>query len=100
VPILPVSLLACVLLQHRATSITREALAERAAAELQKLLENGAYTHILPENRARAIEEGIEQLLLRKLLKPGVGGLVVNDQDVALLRYYANAIAHLHPHAE
>lgn len=100
VPILPVSLLACVVLGHRATSITRTDLAQRAKIELQNLLAHGAYTHILPENHARAIEQGIDQLLLRKLLKTGVGGLEVNPQEVALLHYYANAIAHLHPHPE
>ncbi len=100
VPVLPVSLLACVVLGHRATSITREDLRLRAQTEMQTLLDHGAYTHILPENHARAIEQGIDQLLLRKMLKPGVGGLEVNPQEVGLLRYYANAIAHLHPHPE
>ncbi len=96
VPILPVSLLACVVLGHRATSITREDLHARALTELQNLLARGAYTHIRPENHARAIEQGIEHLLLRKMLLPDTGGLAVNPQEVALLRYYANAIAHLH----
>ena len=96
VPILPVSLICRVLVAHNATSITRVDLAAKARTELDVLLANGAYTHILPKKYDSAIAFGIDHMMLRHILKKGVGGLEINPKEAGLVRYYANAIAHFH----
>lgn len=100
VPILPVSLLASMLVNHDDTHFNKVDLVKYAKAELEVLLGNGAYTHILPENQQAAIETGIEHMTLRHMLIESDGGFEVNPKELDLLRYYANSIAHLHPHTE
>ncbi len=100
VPILPVSLLASVLGTHAEPSISKTDLVNKAKTELANLLENGAYTHILPENHGAAIESGIEHMTLRHMLIEGENLFEINPKEANLIRYYANTIAHLHPSGE
>jgi len=96
VPILPVSLLARVLQDQVGRQFSKTELVGIATTELNSLLENGAYTHILPENQQRVIETGIEHLTLRHMLNNNDDRIEVNPKEQALLRYYANSIAHFH----
>ncbi|MCP5087952.1 MAG: hypothetical protein GY952_14255, partial [Rhodobacteraceae bacterium] len=61
----------------------------------QTLINDGAYTHIPKGNHYQAIDIGINQLKLRRVLKDNGDGFAINQTEMQLLGYYANSIAHL-----
>ena len=95
VPVLPVPLIARVLVASGAERIGRSDLVEAARGELRGLLDAGAYTHIPAGNLAQALDIGINQLKLRRVLRDDGDGFAVNMKERQLLEYYANSIAHL-----
>ena len=64
--------------------------------ELMARLESrGAYIHIPRRDREYAVEVGVRTLLQRHIILEQDGQYRVNPDEMALLAYYANAIAHL-----
>ena len=93
-PALPVSLVATVMLQSdqkglRASEV--EAQVNRLIADLQ---EDGAHVYVSPLKRVESILNALNMLVLRRLVRESQGIYRVIPEEVDVLSYYANAIAH------
>lgn len=94
IPVLPVSLVATVLLEADHPLTLFEVKGE--VFQLMNELEGqGAYVHIPRYDRDYALDVGLRILKLRHLIKVDKDHYSVNRQETDLLKYYANAIAHL-----
>ena len=94
VPVLPVSLISSVLLAaDQPLSVIDIKL--RAEAELARLRERGAHSHVPRASFDYAVEVGLRMLAMRHVLEEERGTYAVRPDERALLEYYANAIAHL-----
>ena len=67
---------------------------------MSDLEQSGAYVHIPRADRDYAIDVGLRMLKLRNLIIEKLERYQVNPEEVAILEFYANAIAHLIPEAE
>ena len=99
VPALPVSLVSTALLDASPAALSLFEIKARVARLIDELESNGAYVHIPRADRDYAIEVGLRMLRLRHLVLEDDGSFRVNPNDVHVVRYYANAIAHLLPDA-
>jgi len=99
IPALPVSLVATVLLKATRPLTLFEVKGEvfRLMSDLE---EAGAYVHIPREDRDYAIDVGLRMLKLRHLITEKLERYQINPKEVAILKFYANAIAHLVPSSE
>lgn len=77
-------------------SATRRDLETRVQATLEVLASRGANLGAVPSARA-AVEQGIEQLILRSVIVPESQRYRVRDRT--LLRYYAHSLDHLLAHS-
>lgn len=96
IPALPVSLVATVLLEAPRPLTLFEVKGEvfRLMSELEAA---GAYVHIPRADRDYAIDVGLRMLTMRHLVTTKLERYQVNPDELVLLQYYANAIAHLRP---
>jgi glycerol-3-phosphate O-acyltransferase len=95
VPVLPVSLVATVLLRHPDHALSELEL-KSAVHELMIRLERcGAHVYIPRADRDYAITVGVRMLTLRRLISERDGLYGANRDQVVVLNYYANSIAHL-----
>jgi len=96
VPVLPVSLVASVVLrrpEHRFTLIELQSAVLRL---MRRLEEHGAHLYLPRHDQDYAFETGLRMLTLRRLVTRDADGLLgAAPGELALLGYYANAIAHL-----
>lgn len=96
VPVLPVSLVASVVLrrpEHRFTLIELQSAVLRL---MQRLEQGGAHLYLPRHDQDYAFETGLRMLTLRRLVTRDADGLLgAAPGELALLGYYANAIAHL-----
>jgi glycerol-3-phosphate O-acyltransferase len=96
VPALPVSLVSTVFL-HTARPLSALELKGEVEAVIQRLIAHGAHLHIPRADQDYAIEVGLRMLLLRHFVLEEDGLYRGNPDEEIMLRYYANAIAHLLP---
>jgi glycerol-3-phosphate O-acyltransferase len=98
VPALPVSLVATVIL---AAAKPLSALELKGEVEIliRRLIASGAHIHIPRADQDYAVEVGVRMLLLRHFVVEENGLYRAEPREEILLRYYANAIAHLLPAA-
>ena len=96
VPVLPVALVATAL-RAASAPLSMLELKSRALALSQQLAAGGAHVHIPRGDQDYAIEVGLRMLRLRHLVEEVDGLYRVNPEEIALLDYYANSIAHLLP---
>lgn len=94
IPILPVSLIARVLLAQQ-RYMTLEQITEAAAMDRDRLVAAGGYVHIPRDDFDYGVEVGLRMLTLRNLVSEKDGAFQVAGSEEAVVRYYANAIAHL-----
>lgn len=95
VPVLPVSLVARVFMDAPGGSFTEDEVRTRSL-DLQKRYEAlGAHVYVPRSDADYSVLVGLRILTLRKLVLESEGRYRVNPGEVALVRYYANAIAHL-----
>lgn len=87
VPVLPVPLIAF-LLQRAGGPMTREALLRGVEPYLQRVPDTGL-------GAAALVDQGLANLLSRRIVREGPDGIRVEPGSVELLNYYANSIAHL-----
>jgi len=94
VPALPVSLVATVIL---GTSTPLSVLELKGEVEIliRRLIAGGAHIHIPRADQDYAVEVGLRMLLLRHFVEEENGLYRANPDEEIMLRYYANAIAHL-----
>lgn len=100
VPVLPVPLIARVLLAAEAPLSALEVKA-RVARLIETLEAAGAQIQIPRRTRDHALDQGLRQLLIRRLAVSDTGeadGLIqAAPGDRTVLAYYANSLAHLLP---
>ena len=95
VPILPVALVARVFAADPDEPLGRLEL-KRAVLDLLEMFERAGHHAYIPRgNRDYAVDVGIRMLTLRGILQERDGRLVANPDEMALIAYYANSIAHL-----
>jgi glycerol-3-phosphate O-acyltransferase len=99
VPVLPVSLVASLFVQHprQMSELEVKALAHAAMARLETC---GAHIYIPRSDRDYAVSVGLRMLTLRHIVHEQEGLFAANAEQLKVLQYYANAIAHLTAAAE
>jgi glycerol-3-phosphate O-acyltransferase len=90
VPVVPVALIAQVFLSSR--ELTELDLKAETRRLLQRL--EGAHVYIPRGNLDYALTVGLRMLRLRHLVEERDGVLRAREEELPLLRYYANSIAH------
>ena len=94
VPALPVSLVAAVLLKAHPQGLHAVEVQERVNRYIAELERLGAHVYLSPQNRVASILNALNMLQLRKLVGESDGVYWAVPDEVTLLTYYANAIAH------
>jgi glycerol-3-phosphate O-acyltransferase len=95
VPALPVSLVAIAMLDAGNEPLTLFEIKGRVSSLIGELEQRGSYVHIPRADRDYAITVGLRMLTLRHLVIEDDGNYRANPDELVLLQYYANAIAHL-----
>ena len=95
VPVLPVSLVARLFSDEPEREWTETEIRDRAQA-LQKEYESlGAHVYVPRNDPGYSVLVGLRMLTLRRLVTESAGRFRVSPTALPVLRYYANAIAHL-----
>jgi glycerol-3-phosphate O-acyltransferase len=91
VPVVPVALIAQVFLGRR--SLTALDLKAETGRLLQRL--EGAHVYVPRRDLDYALTVGLRMLTLRRVVEEREGVFSAREEELPLLRYYANSIAHL-----
>jgi len=97
VPVLPVPLVATVLLQQGERAIGELELKSAVGELVQRLEARGARLYVPRSDWDYAVSAGLRMLVQRHLVDVDDGLYRGRASETALLRYYANSIAHLLP---
>jgi glycerol-3-phosphate O-acyltransferase len=100
IPALPISLVATVMLEsghHGLGALEVEAHVNQLIEELQG---RGAHVYVSPRNRVESILSALNMLQLRNLVRESGGTYRAAPEEIDVLAYYANAIAHWRPASE
>ena len=97
VPVLPVSLVAAIFGKDPAREIDALQLKGRAHELIAALEKDGVHVYIPRTDRDYAITVGLRMLTLRHLVLERDGLFRIKPGEEPVVRYYANAIAHLLP---
>ena len=96
VPVLPVPLVAAILLEHDA--MKRPEITRRFAALVSQMEAAGVHVHLPREDMDYTVEVGLRTLVLRQIITLDADGTYRNTpEELSLLAFYANSIAHLSP---
>jgi glycerol-3-phosphate O-acyltransferase len=95
VPALPVSLAASAILAGGERGLSSLEVKGAVFELMETLQARGAHVHIPRQDQEYAVEVGLRMLLMRHLVLLEDGVYRPNPKEDALLRFYANAIAHL-----
>ena len=95
VPVLPVSLVATVLLQARGRALSELELKAEVHGLIIRLERAGAHVYIPRADHDYAITVGLRMLTLRHIVIENDGLFSVCPDELPVLQYYANSIAHL-----
>jgi glycerol-3-phosphate O-acyltransferase len=95
VPVLPVPLIATVLVQRGDQAISLFELKTEVARLLDALQARGAHVYVPRKDFDYAVGVGLRMLTLRRLAGEREGLFYAHAEELPLLRYYANSIAHL-----
>ena len=102
IPVLPVPLVATVLVQRHEkgegplSELDLKARVHRLIADLERA---GAHVYIPRRDQDYAVVAGLRMLALRHLVDERDGLYAARPEEMLVLRYYANSIAHLLPAA-
>jgi len=91
---LPVSLVATVIF-GTPKPLSAHELKGEVETLIRRLIAGGAHIHVPRADQDYAIEVGLRTLLLRRFVLEENGLYRANPAEEIMLRYYANAIAHL-----
>ena len=100
VPALPVSLAAAAIVQSQGKWISEFELKARVSNFIQHIERGGVHVHLPRMDRDYAVSTGLRMLTLRHLVEEKDELYRANPEELVLLNYYANAIAHLLPERE
>jgi glycerol-3-phosphate O-acyltransferase len=94
IPALPISLVATVMLQSRHQGLAAPEVQARVNQLIEELQGRGAHVYVSPPNRVESILDALNMLQLRKLVRESAGIYRAVPEEIDVLAYYANAIAH------
>jgi glycerol-3-phosphate O-acyltransferase len=95
VPVVPVALVSTVFADDAAARLSALELKARVHALVERLTERGAHVYVPRRDMDYAVTVGLRMLTLRRLVVEEEGLYRASPAEGALLRYYANSIAHL-----
>jgi glycerol-3-phosphate O-acyltransferase len=87
--------MATVLLRHPGGALSELDLKAEAGSVLRQLEAAGAHVYVPRRDLDYALGVGLRMLRLRRLVDEREGLLSARPEELPLLRYYANSIAHL-----
>lgn len=94
IPVTPVSLVATVFLRRNNERLSELELKAEAHRLMRELETAGAHIYIPRASQDYAITVGLRMLTLRHLVDETDGLFMTRSEEIPLLRYYANSIAH------
>jgi glycerol-3-phosphate O-acyltransferase len=97
VPVVPVALAATVFLRRPQAALSELEIKEEVGRALRELEAAGAHVYVPRRDLDYALGVGLRMLRLRRLVEEREGLLAARAEELPLLRYYANSIAHLLP---
>jgi len=95
VPVLPVPLIATVFVRHGDKAISEFELKAEVGRLVDELKARGAHVYVPRKDFDYAVNVGLRMLRLRRLVGEREGLYYARSDELPLLRYYANSIAHL-----
>jgi glycerol-3-phosphate O-acyltransferase len=95
VPVVPVALIARIFVARPEDAVSDIALKAAAQDELERLRAAGAHIYLPRQDLDYAFTVGLRMLTLRRLVDTQDGLYRARAEELPLLRYYANSIAHL-----
>ncbi|HWD23480.1 MAG TPA: 1-acyl-sn-glycerol-3-phosphate acyltransferase [Burkholderiales bacterium] len=95
VPVVPVALMATVFLHHPGRALSELDLKAEVGRLLERLAASAAHVYVPRRDLDYALTVGLRMLRLRRLVEERDGLFAAREGELALLRYYANSIAHL-----
>jgi glycerol-3-phosphate O-acyltransferase len=95
IPVVPVALVSAVLLGQPHASLDGRAIEERCSRLIEDLEKRGAHVYIPRRDRRYAVRVGLRMLTLRRLATKADGLYRIVPEELPLLHFYANSIAHL-----
>jgi glycerol-3-phosphate O-acyltransferase len=95
VPVLPVPLIATVFMQRGDKAISELELKSAVSVLVEHLQARGAHVYVPRQDFDYAVNVGLRMLRLRRLVGEREGLFYARTEELPLLRYYANSIAHL-----
>jgi len=95
VPVLPVPLIATVFVRHGDKAISEMELKGEVGRLVEQLQARGAHVYVPRKDFDYAVNVGLRMLRLRRLVGEREGLYYAQSEEMPLLRYYANSIAHL-----
>ncbi|HSG75704.1 MAG TPA: 1-acyl-sn-glycerol-3-phosphate acyltransferase [Burkholderiales bacterium] len=95
VPVLPVPLIATVFVRQGDTAISELELKAEVGQLVEALRARGAHVYVPRKDFDYAVHVGLRMLTLRRLVGERDGLYYARSEELPLLRYYANSIAHL-----
>jgi glycerol-3-phosphate O-acyltransferase len=96
VPVLPVPLIASVFARHGDKAISELELKAEVGQLVEALRARGAHVYVPRRDFDYALNVGLRMLRLRRLVGERDGLYYAQAEELPLLRYYANSIAHLY----
>jgi len=97
VPVLPVPLMATVFVRNSGKGLSALELKAEVEAILDALDAAGAHVYVPRRDLDYALDVGLRMLRLRHLVDEYEGLYSARLEELPMLRYYANSIAHLLP---
>ena len=95
IPVLPVPLVACVLVQDLTLARSEFEIKAAVGMLVQRLQAQGARLYVPRADWDYAITAGLRMLVQRRLVREEQGIFTPSPGEAPLLHYYANSIAHL-----
>src|SRR5262249_49240 len=97
IPAVPVPLVATVFLRHPSRALSELALKGEGLELMRDLEARGAHVYVPRRDQDYAITVGLRMLTLRRLVTEANGLYSADPEELPLLAYYANSIAHAVP---
>jgi glycerol-3-phosphate O-acyltransferase len=95
IPVVPVPLVATIFVRDPERSRTELELKAEVLALMDELGRRGAHVYLPRKDQDYAITVGLRMLTLRHLVEEREGLFAARREELPLLTYYANSIAHL-----
>ena len=95
IPAVPVSLVATAFIREPTKPVSKLELKAEVARMMDELEARGAHVYVPRGDQDYAIDVGLRMLTLRRLVNEKDGLFTARRDELALLAYYANSIAHL-----